>query len=568
MTCLQSAFKGQGGQPLYPIVDDVYWDTGDAFVAKFDTNGVLKWATYLGGSLDDAVKAIAVDSDQNVYVAGFTLSRDFPATSSAAQRSFGGVDQLNYLGNFGDGFVSKISADGSRLIYSTYVGGSGDEAITAILVDKSGQVHATGFSTSANFFTTPNAFQRASKGAPPPFYKDFYFGDAFYTKLSADGSAFVYSTLLGGSDDDIGTGIAMDASGNIFICGMTYGPADFPIAGDPIQPNFKGGKWDSFLFEFDSAGKRVWGALFGGPLDDAFVSMTIDSSGMIYIAGSTLSNDLPTTSNASQRVYGGGIVKRSRWEGDVIVLRLSSSGGTVTPPNGVSAIANGASQSAGMIAPGMLFTATGLALGGATAAGSTISPGGTLGTVAGNTRLLFDGTPAPLLSSSSTSIKGYVPFNVQGKSIVQVVAEVNGTRLPAFTAQVADSVPGVFTVGGSGQGSAIAYNEDGSANRNGSPAVRQSTLTFYITGGGVTNPPVADGVFIFDTLPQLAQPLTVTIGGANATVLRATALPFEIAGIIEVVVLVPDDAPSGAAALYVAGTNGVQSQDGVTVAVQ
>ena len=565
---LQSTFKGQGGQPVFPKLDDVYWDTGDGFVAKYDPNGALKWATYIGGSLDDAIRGMAVDAAQNVYVSGYTLSSDFPVTASAPQKTYGGFDPLNYLGNFGDGFIAKISPDGSKLLYSTYLGGRGDDAVTAIAVDGNGQVHATGFTTSANFFTTPNAFQRAWKGAPPPFYKDFYWGDAFYTKLSADGSSFVYSTMFGGTDDDIGTGIAIDPSGNIIICGMTYGPADFPIFGDPIQKDFQGGKWDSFLFEFDGNGKRIYGGLFGGPLDDAFVSIAVDSSGTIFIAGSTLSNNLPVTSNASQKVYGGGITKRTRWEGDVVVLRLSASGGTVTPPNGVSSIVNGASLLAGNIAPGMQFTASGLALGGTTAAGSTIGAGRILGTVAGNTRLLFDGTPAPLLSASATSISGYVPFNVQGKSTVQVVAEVSGVRLPALSVAVSDSIPGVFTADGSGLGPALSYNIDGSVNSAGVPAARGTTLTFYITGGGVTNPPATDGQLLYGMLPSLAQSLTVTIGGSNSPVLRAITMPFEVAGIIEVTVTVPDDPPSGPVALYVIGSNGVSSQGGVTVTLQ
>ena len=209
-----------------------------------------------------------------------------------------------------------------------------------------------------------------------------------------------------------------------------------------------------------------------------------------------------------------------------------------------------------------------LSMGGAAVSGTTLSPGGVIGTLSGNTRLLFDGTAATLLSASATTIRGYVPSNVQGKSTVQVVVQVNGTSLPALGVAVSDASPGVFTVDGSGQGPALCYNMDGTSNSSDLPSASGNTIVFYITGGGMTNPAVADGQLISGVLPVLAQSLSVTIGGATATVLRANTIPYEVAGVIEVAVIVPSDAPSGAVALVVTAANGVQSQGGVTVAIQ
>ena len=565
---VQGIFKGQGGQQDFPKLNAPWFSTGDGFVAKFDSNGVLKWATYLGGSNDDGIVAIAVDANQNVYCGGLTLSRDFPVSANAPRKTFGGVEQLNYFGNFGDGFVAKLNSSGSAIVYATYIGGIGDDAVTGIAVDALGQAYVTGSTSSPNFFTTPGAFQRSFVGPGfLPLTQDVLFGEAFYVQLSADGSTIQYATMLGGTGDEIGTAIALDPSGSVWITGVTSS-RDLPITSDALQSKFTGGgTYDGFLFQFDSSGKRVFGTYLGGSGNDIFGSMAIDSAGSIYLSGSTASPDLPVTAGAAQKTFGG-LNRNTKFKGDAFVMRLSSGSGPVTPPatNGVSAIANTASQTAGMVAPGMEFDATGLGLG--TNAGTTLSSSGVIGTMAGTTRILFDGTPAPLLSSSATKVRGFVPFNVAGKAVVQVVAEVNGQRLAPLSVPVADAAPGIFTIDGTGTGQALSYNTDGSANSADLPAARQATLTFFITGGGVTNPAVADGILIIGVLPGLAQTVTVTIGGASATVVRATTMPFEVGGVIEVVVMVPDDAPSGAAGVSVVVGSSAPSRDGVIVWVQ
>ena len=472
----------------------------------------------------------------------------------------------NFFGNFGDGFVAKLNATGTAIVYATYIGGVGDDAVSAIAVDSKGQAYVTGSTSSPNFFTTPGAFPRGFIGpAFLPFVQDVLFGEAFYVQLSADGSTFLYATMIGGSGDDMGTAIALDPSGTVWITGVTSS-RDFPVSVDALQSNFKnGGTYDGFLFQFDTSGKRVFATYLGGSGNDIFRSMAIDSAGSIYLSGSSASSDLPVTSTAAQKTFGG-LNRNTKFKGDAFVMRLAS--GTVIPPpptSGVSSIANTASGVAGTIAPGMEFDATGLGLGPAIAAGTAISAAGVIGTTAGTTRLLFDGTPAPLLSAVATKIRGFVPLNVQGKASVQVVAEVAGQRLPALTVPVADAVPGIFTNDGTGAGQALSYNSDGSANSPDSPAVRQGTLTFYITGGGVTSPVVADGQLISGPLPVLAQTVSATIGGANATVLRATTLPFEVSGIIEVVVVVPDDAPSGQVGITVAVGSSAPTPDSVVL---
>ena len=563
---LQPSFKGSAGQNVFPKLGTPWITAGDGFVAKYDSNGKVVWATYFGGTSDDSINALALDANQNIYLGGMTLSYDFPVSVNAPKKTFSGTEFQNEFGNFGDAWVAKIDPTAANLIYSTYLGGRGDEAVAAIAVDVAGQLHVTGSTTSVDFPVTSNAYQRAYRGPSAlSFFADFLFGDAFYTKVAADGGSFLYSTLLGGTGDDIGTGIAVDSAGTVYVGGITAS-LDFPVTPDAILNKYQGGAYDGFLVLFDAAGKQSSATYLGGSGNDLILSMALDKSGTLYFAGATGSPNLPTTTASAQRKFGG-LARDTKFKGDAFVMRVASgNSGPVNATTGISAIANAASMVTGLVAPGMFFTATGMGLG--STGGTTLSPTGVLGTISGTTRILFGSTPAPLLSVSATSVTGFVPLNVQGKGTVQVVAEVNGKQLlPVVTVTVADAAPGVFTANPSGQGQALALNDSGTLNGDDNPVSSGSTITFYITGGGLTTMPRADGQLISSSLAGLAQPPTVTIGGNDATVARASTLPFETDGLIEVVVVIPDGIPSGPTSLYVS-VGGAQSQDGVTVVVR
>src|SRR5205807_1572641 len=178
---------------------------------------VLSYSTYLGGSDFDAAGGIAVDSAGNAYVTGDTSSANFPTTPGAFQTTYGG-------GN-ADAFVTKLNPTGSALIYSTYLGGSGEEGGKGIAVDSAGNAYVTGDTSSANFPTTPGAFQATSGGG------NF---DAFVTKLNPTGSALIYSTYLGGSGEEEGQGIAVDSAGNAYMAGVT-GATNFPTTPGAFQ---------------------------------------------------------------------------------------------------------------------------------------------------------------------------------------------------------------------------------------------------------------------------------------------------------------------------------------------
>ena len=143
----QPRLKGYGGQPVKPCCNAPIWTTGDAFIAKLDPTGSqLVFSSYLGGSLDDIAFGIALDPSNNVYVGGCTLSSDFPTTQGVLQRNFGGTDPQNYFQNTGDGFIAKLDASGNTFSYVTYFGGNGDDCVSAIAVDSSGNAYVTGAS--------------------------------------------------------------------------------------------------------------------------------------------------------------------------------------------------------------------------------------------------------------------------------------------------------------------------------------------------------------------------------------------------------------------------------------
>src|SRR6516162_4007038 len=224
--------------PLAPL-RTTYGGNGDAFVSKLNAAGSsLVYSTYLGGSDVDFGNHIAIDSSGNAYVTGQTYSSDFPITAGAFQTR---------LPNPQTGYVSKLNAAGSALIYSTYLGGSGLDQIFAIALDSSGNAYVTGRTTSSNFPTTPDALQTTSGGS----------FDAFVSKLNAAGTALIYSTYLGGNQDDEAYGIALDASGNAYVEGLTFS-SNFPITAGAFQTIF-GGSEDAFIskFSFATSGPAV-----------------------------------------------------------------------------------------------------------------------------------------------------------------------------------------------------------------------------------------------------------------------------------------------------------------------
>jgi hypothetical protein len=285
------------------------------FVTKINASGsALVYSTYLGGSLpnsegfiSDSPGGIAVDASGNAYVTGSTASPDFPTTVGALQPTSPICPGSN-CGTFDAvaGFVTKINADGSALVYSTYLGGTFADGGNSIAVDSHGNVYVTGFAGSKDF-PTVNALQSTlGSGAR---------SNAFVSKINASGSAFVYSTYLGGASGDnfdVGTSIAADASGNAYVTGWTRS-SSFPTA-NALQPTLKGLIQNAFVTKINANGSAfVYSTYLGGrnisddtPKDpgDQGNGIAVDSSGNAYVTGQTSSADFPTVNALQSTLVG------------------------------------------------------------------------------------------------------------------------------------------------------------------------------------------------------------------------------------------------------------------------
>jgi len=271
----------------------------DVFVAKLNASGSgLIYSTYLGGSGDDRGYGIAVDASGNAYVTGPTHSNDFP-TANALQASRGG--------GLRDVFVTKLDATGSALIYSTYLGGLGDDRGYGIAVDPLGNAYVTG-STDSTDFPTANAFQMENGGND----------DAFIAKLNVSGSALIYSTYLGGGGTDQGRGIAADSSGSAYVTGLT-GSTDFPTY-YAYHQNYNGGAYDAFVTKLNGPGSMlIYSTYLGGGGTDQGQAIAVDSSGYAFLTGSTNSANFPTRNGFAYQMENAG-------NDDAFVTKLNISG--------------------------------------------------------------------------------------------------------------------------------------------------------------------------------------------------------------------------------------------------
>lgn len=290
------------------------------FITKLNSSGsALEYSTYLGGSRNNTATAIAVDSSGRAFVTGSTNSADFPTKNpiqSYAGGTCGGQDRWPCY----DAFVSKLNAEGSALIYSTYLGGAsdgsnqfngvnGDDEGNSIAIDNAGNAYVTG-QTNSPSFPVKNAIQLnwagGESGCSAEGHTPGGCADAFVTKVNETGSALIYSTYLGGRGRDVGTGIAVDASNNVYVTGSTSSP-DFPLA-NPLQPSigkdpscssFALGEDllcpDAFVTKINQQGTAwVFSTYLGGGGYDYGNAISVDASSNVYVVGSTESTNFPT----------------------------------------------------------------------------------------------------------------------------------------------------------------------------------------------------------------------------------------------------------------------------------
>ncbi|MGA9751411.1 MAG: PKD domain-containing protein [Acidobacteriota bacterium] len=256
---------------------------------------VLVYSTYLGGSGDDTAYAVTVNAAGEAYVAGETLSTDFPLFSPGQSSNLGG----------NDAFVSHFNASGNALLYSTYIGGGGTDNASGLAVDAAGAMYVTGWTGSVNFPTTAGVFQPVLIGGY----------DAFVAKIDPSGHTLDYGTYIGGTLNDEATAIALDGAGDAVITGVTYSanwPTHLPLQAALSGPN------DAFVAKLNPAGTAlIYSTYLGGSASDTAMSLALDGSGAAYVTGFTSSSDFPTV-GAFQPATGG--------SSDAFVTKIAPSG--------------------------------------------------------------------------------------------------------------------------------------------------------------------------------------------------------------------------------------------------
>lgn len=629
--------------PLNPVG----FPCDDAFVVKIDARGNLIFATYLGGSGPDFGTAIAVDASGNIYVAGNTQHQnagpnDFPTTPGAAfrdqtpLRTDGFVAKLNPSGTvliystlipgaggqaglavdhngnayfsgtalgslqdfpatFGafqasgspghtDAVVAKLNPAGSALIYGTYLGGSGNDSSSGISIDQAGNVYIAGTTDSTDFPVTPSAFLNTKPGS---------IESAFVAKLNPSGSGLVYATYLGGSGNDVATGIRVDAEGNAYVLGQA-GSADFPVTSGAFQTSSSAGLWSpagaaAFLTKLNAEGT----ALFYSTYFSGAVTFDLDAAGNAYVAGQAAAG-FPVTPGAFQRCLAGGgldlFIAQMTSEGKLAAatyfggsgvegagaIALAADGsvvvaGSTSSPDlpdfqnvtvGVSpafaaklriadparpdtpcmalALQNAASYAEGSIAPGELITLRGLGFGPETGAVTSVSgsSASAVPTDLAGVRVFFDGIPAPLLYVQSLQINAQAPWELAGKTTTQVHVEYNGASTNTASVPVAPAAPAIFRLFYSSQGAIV--NQDGTVNSAANPAAPGTVIAIFGTGGGLTSPLSVTGGFApLQSLALLTQPVSVRIGGINADVVYAGDTPTLVSGVFQINARVP-----------------------------
>lgn len=325
--------------PLFNSIENYHGGTcnglpcRDIFVSKFSPTGSnLQYSTYVGGSSDDVATDLVLDMAGDTFVVGWTLSTDFPVTTRAFQKTFGGGTVT------GDGFVFELASKGG-FEYSSYIGGSGDDVAYGITVDyvptAVPNVYVVGSTTSTNFPTTAGAYQltcgKNNLGTC---------SNAFAAKVNPKGTALVYSTYLGGSGGlgDAAYSVAVDSNNDAYLTGITGSP-NFPTTTGAFDTKcgsdgLCNGTYHGFVTALNTtATGLVYSTFLGGSSYDYTAGIALDSTGAVYVSGNTTSSDFPVTAGAAQTTFGGmsaGCAPTTgQICGDVTVTKFNPGGATL-----------------------------------------------------------------------------------------------------------------------------------------------------------------------------------------------------------------------------------------------
>ncbi len=556
----------------FPVTTGAYQSAragnDDAFLLKVDPSGkTLLYSTYLGGGSTDEAWGVAVDPAGGVYVAGDTNSDSFPVTN--------GVFQKTRSGGY-DAFLTKFAADGT-LVFSTFLGGKGDDRAFAIAVDAAGNSYLTGNTHSDEFPVSATVLQTARSGGDDGFvvkmnangsnaifstylggssdenaiaialdsannvfvagttassnfpttpgaYKTSYFGgtsDMFVSRIAADGRSLLYSTFVGSHGTDRANGIAVDSAGNAVVVGDTDSD-EYMVTSDAAQ-NRRSGGLDGVITRLNPAGNAVlYSSFIGGKGDDSAQAIAMDVAGNAYVAGYTASSNFPVASGAAQSYPGGG-------PSDAFTLKYVF--GPILPAVSTNGVVNAASFAGGAaVAPGSIISIFGSSFTKIpVAASSTPLPVNLAGV-----GVTINGIAAPLFYVGPNQINAQVPYEVQPGTASVVVTGIAGASM-STTITVAKASPGIFLNGAH----AVVINQDGTLNTTANPAHTGSIVTVYLNGLGALDHPVQTGdVASSVVLSRASQSYFATINGQTAMVMYLGLTPGFV-GLAQANIVVP-----------------------------
>jgi uncharacterized protein (TIGR03437 family) len=492
------------------------FNAGAAFVTRVAADGKsLVYSTYFGGSCPNlnvpAVSpatygaSVAIDTNGNAWIAGSTLSTDFPATSDALQSKFGG--------GIYDGFLARFNPSGS-LGYATYLGGAGYDTISAIAIDQSGNIYLTGESAGLTQPASAGAYQAQVSANCPVIApgSSAPVGNGLVLKLDPAAHSVLRLTYLGAPLCLVPSSIAVDSAGEPWIGG---GVQFYPSAPPTVSP-FEIGIGQGFISKFSADFTQLLFSSYFNPV----AGIALDSSGLAYVAGTVVG----TVDTGTQPVYAAKI------DSTPPAISLDSIASFV-PPLAPSSFPG--------IAPGEVIRILGQRMGPAAATSGVIS-GGLLASNVAGVEVIFDGTPVPLLSVSAQEIDLVAPFELATKSSTTIQVQYNNQQSNPVLVGVVSAAPQILGV----------FNSDFTANSASNPAKAGSIVSLYLAGVGQSNPASQDGQVNAPPLAALPTlPLIEWFGGGSITggvggtimppITAAVAAPGLAAGIFQVNFVAP-----------------------------
>ena len=497
-----------------------------AVVVEVSADGAsFLYTTTLGGTGQDSASGIVIDSSGDAIVSGLTASFDFPVTAGVVQSKFAGYD---------DQFIVKLDPTG-KILFATYLGGSGEELGASLQTDLAGNIYIAGRTWSTNFPTTAGSFQ--ATGAVP-IWNSFGPG-GFLTSLSPDGHIVRYSTYIptpDGMSNAYGPSeIAVGPAGDVYLLNAAL--ASWPVTPSAPQPCYNGAA-DTFLAHFGTRGEFVDSTYLGQyPF---FVSLPgnnyLPRDGSIaMISDNAGANGNPALLSVRFGEPG--------WTTPACLTPMVLNGATLT----AGSVFNDATLTPtdGVIAPGEVVSLVGYGIGPST--GVVYQPGvqGQAPRTLGGVQVFFNGIQAPILYAQSNQVNAIVPVELSGQTSTTVTLQYQNTTLGPFTQQLAVFAPAIFRWQPGVSTQAAALNQDGSTNGPANPAAAGSIVSVWGTGLGPLATPCSTGNPNSNAAVFLAPGYSTVVGSPNTKVWYSGGAPQLLCGVMQINLQIPAGTPSG-----------------------